>query len=98
MSIIKRFCTICILISLILLSNCDSKKKSEPEFFTISGVILAESGSRVDSDVNSYQGEPPVDNNDFILAQELDPLPISVAGYINTPGQGPQGNSYSEGT
>jgi serine protease len=58
-------------------------------------MILADSASDVDSDINC-QETIPVSNDGFESAQPLR-VPVILGGYVNQPGRGPSGNSFSSG-
>lgn len=68
---------------------------SHPPAFTLSGTIHAAAGNQVDSDVNDT-GTVPVVNDGFSSAQAI-AVPGVIGGYLNAPGEGPEGNSYIAG-
>lgn len=65
--------------------------------YTISGTIYWAAGDQTDSDVNDPGSTPSYQINDSF--EEAQPLssPAVVGGYVNAPGQGPDGRSYNEG-
>lgn len=63
--------------------------------FTVTGGILASSGSVVDSDVNDPNA--PYASNDHIETAQSIPNPTSVGGYVNRPGTGHEGRSFATG-
>jgi len=63
--------------------------------FTISGSILAASGSIADGDVNDIAA-PYVSNDTVSTAQDI-PNPATIGGYVNRPGSGQAGRSQLPG-
>ncbi len=63
--------------------------------FNLSGTITVPAGTAVDGDVND-QNVIPVPNNIPALAQAI-PNPVTVGGYVNEPGFGEPGPSFSPG-
>lgn len=67
----------------------------EPAVFTLSGTITASSSQAVDSDTNdpSTVAVP----NDTVGSAQFIPNPITLGGYVNTPGSGAPGRSQLSG-
>ena len=63
--------------------------------FSISGTISVADAVAVDSDVNDL-GSEVIANNTFATAQIVG-NPSTLIGYVNTPNNGPRGQSYSNG-
>jgi len=63
--------------------------------YTLSGTVSAASNSAADSDVNDPDA-PLTPNNEIDQAQRLYP-PVTVGGYVNMPGTGPEGRSFLNG-
>lgn len=63
--------------------------------YTLSGTVTAASNSAADSDVNDPDA-PYTPNNEIDQAQRLYP-PVTVGGYVNEPGTGPEGRSFLDG-
>lgn len=61
----------------------------------LSGTILPAGGTAVDSDVNDPLA-PFTPNDNFAQAQ-LIPNPVTLGGYVNVAGAGPQGRSFATG-
>ena len=61
----------------------------------VSGTIIPAGGTAVDSDVNDPLA-PFAPNDDFPEAQRI-PNPVTLGGYANAPGAGPEGRSRAEG-
>ena len=68
---------------------------SAPATFTVSGTLSAAAGTAADSDVND-PAVPTTDNSTVPLAQDI-PNPVTVGGYVNQPGEGPDGRSEEDG-
>jgi serine protease len=66
-----------------------------PDFWPVSGTVLAAEGSVADSDVNDTNTSP-VSNDSAGEAQSV-PVPAALGGYVNVAGQGPAGNSGASG-
>ena len=62
---------------------------------TVSGTISAAASSAIDSDVNDTFS-PYASNDDFAHAQVL-ANPVTLGGYVNQPGSGPAGRSFTSG-
>jgi serine protease len=61
----------------------------------VSGTVFPAGGTAVDSDVNDPFA-PHFANDDFPIAQAI-PNPVTLGGYVNAPGEGPDGRSQAEG-
>lgn len=61
----------------------------------VSGTVIPAGGTAADSDVNDPFA-PYAPNDDFPEAQ-LIPNPVTLGGYVNTPGAGSQGRSFADG-
>jgi hypothetical protein len=68
---------------------------SPPTVFKISGTISIPDGTAVDGDVNDPFA-PFIPNDDAQTAQIL-PNPVTLGGYVNTPGTGEEGRSRDAG-
>jgi serine protease len=62
---------------------------------TLSGTITAPTNTAVDWDVNDTN-QTYASNDSFQLAQSI-PNPVTLGGYVNTPGTGAAGRSYTNG-
>ena len=62
---------------------------------TITGSITVATGSFFDGDVNDPNA--PYRNNDTLENAQAIPNPITLGGYVNTAGNGPQGRSFQQG-
>ena len=61
----------------------------------VSGTVIPAGGTAADSDVND-PAAPFASNDDFPEAQPI-PNPVTLGGYANVPGAGPEGRSRAEG-
>jgi serine protease len=61
----------------------------------VSGTVIPAGGTAVDSDVNDPFA-PYAPNDDYPEAQFI-PNPVTLGGYANAPGAGPDGRSFTEG-
>ncbi|MGI9305327.1 MAG: S8 family serine peptidase, partial [Gammaproteobacteria bacterium] len=76
--------------------NGSSGSSSGGTTFTLSGTITAQQGAAIDSDVNDVAGPTPTPNNTFDTAQAI-PNTVTLGGYVNVAGAGPNGNSFASG-
>ncbi len=68
---------------------------STEETYTLSGTITPSANAAIDSDVNDPNATYK-SNDTMVEAQEL-PAPVTLGGYVNQPGTGEKGRSYSAG-
>lgn len=61
----------------------------------VAGMVMPAGGTAADSDVNQPNA-PFASNDDFPEAQRI-PNPVTLGGYANAPGAGPEGRSRTEG-
>ena len=61
----------------------------------VSGTVIPAGGTAADSDVNDPLA-PFASNDDFPEAQSI-PNPVTLGGYANVPGAGPEGRSRADG-
>jgi serine protease len=62
---------------------------------SVSGTVIPAGGTAVDSDVNDPFA-PYAPNDDPVQAQFI-PNPVTLGGYANVPGAGPDGRSFADG-
>lgn len=95
----KLFSFMALMALSLLIAACSggNSSSSPPQLprYSISGTILADSATSVDSDINDPQ-TTPVSNDSFDTPQNL-PVPVVLGGYLNQPNSGQPGNSFSSG-
>ncbi len=65
--------------------------------YSITGQISVVDGVALDSDTNDPNQAGRMSNNTLDTSQVVDVNPVAVSGYLNMPGQGPQGANHAAG-
>ena len=81
-----------------VLWGCQGSSPGEPAAHgnkAISGTITIPGTVLIDSDVNDTNA--PYTANDSITTAQTVPNPVTIGGYVNRPGAGPQGRSMAQG-
>jgi serine protease len=87
-----------IVLLILLLSSCIEDKDTSDEsgeVFRLSGTVAASPGVVIDSDVNDPNASFMA--NDRLGSAQVIENPVTVVGYLNLPGRGSDGRSFSTG-